>query len=701
MKLKGPRPFQKCLRPTPVPSNLQPREKVTAYLLDKERDREDRERSQEYSEGEHLNSEASESFINIKHKDSVISSEHQNLFNEVNNSCSKAFLEHKKIIPRSRSSSLEIHSHHDHHCRVDLLKSALHKDHIFSNNEIKIRDLPETDESGVELVSVGLSVVVVNAHWMGLTWKFGGSCSLGHSSRDVLAREEGGSIISWRLSIIKCELLAMSRCDFHIRGSTRPISMEGVLLLSLVEGGIAPLLKAKLVDGVVEPPFGRNSSLAPSGLVLVFRTGLFPLEHLLQHSQRNNIPHYRHNFNNLQNLEAAAVQVNSKSVGFLFAAIYKPPTKTLLEHDLNAIIDSNTIFVAGDLNSKHPNWNSRLTNLVRRTLNEHADRNDYLIVGPGEPTYYPSNPLHRPDIIDVVLTNMGVTTEELTVLKELDSDHNPVLCEITMNTNIEIRGLKRLKTTSDWEGLKSSHTNTLPENIDITTTEEADATLDIFINMLYTAITAWPTQARRKWKPIAVTLEKQFTPNDNPKDPDFVREAKRSGAKSNTHAIKAGVLQGSSLSQHLYKIYISDIPIHAQTKVRLFADHNMIYTINKNINYASIAMQRYLVNLQDWLTSWRIKVNAAKSAAIIISHRNKHLQKKTEYHWAYKTDVNNNIIEETYRIHLLTRLAWNNGSSPRDEHSLSRPNRTLREPEAWQSERLLAWPGMRNGESPY
>nr|CAD7570324.1 unnamed protein product [Timema californicum] len=73
---------------------------------------------------------------------------------------------------------------------------------------------------------------------------------------------------------------------------------------------------------------------------------------------------------------------------------------------------------------------------------------------------------------------------------------------------------------------------------------------------------------------------------------------------------------------------------------------------------------------------------------------------RCEQHWAYKTDVNNNIIEETYRIHLLTRLVWNNGSSPRDEHSLSRPNRTLREPEAWQSERLLAWPGMRNGESP-
>nr|CAD7411058.1 unnamed protein product [Timema poppensis] len=48
-----------------------------------------------------------------------------------------------------------------------------------------------------------------------------------------------------------------------------------------------------------------------------------------------------------------------------------------------------------------------------------------------------------------------------------------------------------------------------------------------------------------------------------------------------------------------------------------------------------------------------------------------------------------------------SRLAWNNGSSPRDEHSRSRPRRTLKDFEAWQSERRLAWPGMRKSESPY
>nr|CAD7398031.1 unnamed protein product [Timema cristinae] len=38
----------------------------------------------------------------------------------------------------------------------------------------------------------------------------------------------------------------------------------------------------------------------------------------------------------------------------------------------------------------------------------------------------------------------------------------------------------------------------------------------------------------------------------------------------------------------------------------------------RNINYASIPMQRYLL-LQDWLSNWRIKVNPAKSAAVILA----------------------------------------------------------------------------------
>nr|CAD7429199.1 unnamed protein product [Timema monikensis] len=132
------------------------------------------------------------------------------------------------------------------------------------------------------------------------------------------------------------------------------------------------------------------------------------------------------------------------------------------------------------MNSKHTNWNIRLTNRDRRTLNDDADTKGYTIVGSGEPTFYPSNPLHRPDVIDVILNNIGVTEEELSVLKELDSDHNPILCEIKTNTTIEIKGLKKQKITSVREGFINTLNETLPYIINIMTTEEAYTTLQLF-----------------------------------------------------------------------------------------------------------------------------------------------------------------------------------------------------------------------------
>nr|CAD7395555.1 unnamed protein product [Timema poppensis] len=55
--------------------------------------------------------------------------------------------------------------------------------------------------------------------------------------------------------------------------------------------------------------------------------------------------------------------------------------------------------------------------------------------------------------------------------------------------------------------------------------------------------------------------------------------------------------------------------------------------------------------------------------------------------------LKNKTIEETYRIHLSTGPAWNNGSSPPDEPSLSRANKTLKARGVWQSKRRLGLAG--------
>nr|CAD7203601.1 unnamed protein product [Timema douglasi] len=160
---------------------------------------------------------------------------------------------------------------------------------------------------------------------------------------------------------------------------------------------------------------------------------------------------------------------------------------TLLPQDLDEITDYNKLFLAGDLNSKNTIWNSRLTTGNGRTLADHADAHDYVVVAPDEPTFYPSNYLQRPDIIDVALTNMGVTTEDMTVLKELDSDHNPILCEVKTDTNLMIRGLKQTTETCDWEEFRRTLEDNITEVQNIDTIEQAGASLRLFMTTVQEA----------------------------------------------------------------------------------------------------------------------------------------------------------------------------------------------------------------------
>ncbi|CAG2054055.1 unnamed protein product [Timema podura] len=123
---------------------------------------------------------------------------------------------------------------------------------------------------------------------------------------------------------------------------------------------------------------------------------------------------------------------------------------------------------------------SRITTGNGQVLADHADTHDYVVLSPYEPTFYPSNYLQRPDIIDVVMTNIGVTTEDMTVLKDLDLVHNPILCEIKTDTNFEIRGLKQTTASCDLEGFGQTLEGTLPEIQDVDSIEQADASLQLF-----------------------------------------------------------------------------------------------------------------------------------------------------------------------------------------------------------------------------
>jgi len=60
--------------------------------------------------------------------------------------------------------------------------------------------------------------------------------------------------------------------------------------------------------------------------------------------------------------------------------------------------------MAGDLNAKRVDCNSRLNTRRGKLLRDYADVNSCMIFGPDTPTTNPYNPPATPDVLDIVIT---------------------------------------------------------------------------------------------------------------------------------------------------------------------------------------------------------------------------------------------------------------------------------------------------------
>lgn len=132
------------------------------------------------------------------------------------------------------------------------------------------------------------------------------------------------------------------------------------------------------------------------------------------------------------NIEATAIRVQTARNGAIrLISVYKAPDRILMPRELDTLLEGNeAVVIAGDLNSKHPTWNSRTTTRNGRRLHDYAENHrDIIIDGPVDPTHYPGNG-YRPDVLDIAILKDVTFQHQLTSLPELDSDHNPVLLHL-------------------------------------------------------------------------------------------------------------------------------------------------------------------------------------------------------------------------------------------------------------------------------
>ena len=101
-------------------------------------------------------------------------------------------------------------------------------------------------------------------------------------------------------------------------------------------------------------------------------------------------------------------------------------------------------------------------------------------------------------------------------------------------------------------------------------------------------------------------------------------QAKIGNAISQPKLLEAGVPQGSVLSPLLYAIYTADIPNSSRTTLAIYADDTAILTRSKHPQLATQYLQETVDLIEDWCTTWLIKVNPEKSAALLITRRHVH-----------------------------------------------------------------------------
>lgn len=158
---------------------------------------------------------------------------------------------------------------------------------------------------------------------------------------------------------------------------------------------------------------------------------------------KNNIKH--HQLSSIPNVtqEHVVLKIFTSIGDFTIIAIYNPPNKHLNRNILTKLSNiDKSVLILGDLNARHVSWNCPSNNKNGNTLVDFITNNNITILTSDEPTFYPTNSLAKPSVIDVALSkNINNLTKPIS-LTQLNTNHNPVYLEY--NTKIQIDNIKKV-----------------------------------------------------------------------------------------------------------------------------------------------------------------------------------------------------------------------------------------------------------------
>ena len=164
------------------------------------------------------------------------------------------------------------------------------------------------------------------------------------------------------------------------------LSPHGVDICLLIETFLNPGQAFRLANYICHHT-DRLTTGGGGGTAILVRRGIF------QHSVP--VP-------GLPHLEAAAIQVIVTGRPVKIIATYLSPSLPLIGAEKTASSSGGLpVLMAGHLNAKHVNWNSRLNTRRGKLIRDYADGNSCLIFGPDTHTINQYNFSTTPDVLHI------------------------------------------------------------------------------------------------------------------------------------------------------------------------------------------------------------------------------------------------------------------------------------------------------------
>lgn len=133
----------------------------------------------------------------------------------------------------------------------------------------------------------------------------------------------------------------------------------------------------------------------------------------------------------LKSIENIAVQISVNGKPITVIAAYCPHYTQHFSADIRRLTDnSQSFFIMGDMNAKHPAWNCSIANTAGNKLLEEEMDGNFTMHFPDEPTHFPHSG-NAPSCIDIVMTNLSDNVSNISTEGALSSDHVPITCSIT------------------------------------------------------------------------------------------------------------------------------------------------------------------------------------------------------------------------------------------------------------------------------